>query len=450
MGHSAVSQKLTKEQKQAVGLLSIGTFLEYFDLMLYVHMAVLLNELFFPKYDPHTTQLLTSLAFCSTYLLRPFGALIFGWLGDNIGRKSTVIITTTMMAFSCFVMANLPTYAQVGIIASWIVSICRIVQGMTSMGEIIGAILYLTEITKPPIQYSVVTSIGVFSALGGTAALGVASLFNSHGFNWRMAFLCGSVVALVGTIARTKLRETPNFVDAKKRIENTIIKCGYDIKILDDSIIAKEKVNKISVLALFLIECTWPAWFYLIYMHCGNILKNSFGFTPEAIINQNFIVSMCYLGSITLLSYITYYIHPFLILKIKLLIFSIFILAFPYLLDNITSAFQLLIVQSFFSVFAPTGFPAVSIFYLHFPILKRFTYSCLIYAVSRSIMAVVTSFSLIYLIDYLGNYGLLLFIIPVILGFAFALFHFEKLEKILNRYPLVKSPNHLEAIVLHP
>ena len=74
---------LTREQKEAVGLLSIGTFLEYFDLMLYVHMAVLLNELFFPKYDPFTNSLLSAFAFCSTYLLRPFGALLFGYIGDN-------------------------------------------------------------------------------------------------------------------------------------------------------------------------------------------------------------------------------------------------------------------------------------------------------------------------------------------------------------------------------
>ena len=79
--------KLTKEQKEAVGLLTIGTFLEYFDIMLYVHMAVFLNTLFFPKTDPYTTDLLTAFAFCSTYLLRPFGALIFGLLGDHIGSR---------------------------------------------------------------------------------------------------------------------------------------------------------------------------------------------------------------------------------------------------------------------------------------------------------------------------------------------------------------------------
>jgi MHS family proline/betaine transporter-like MFS transporter len=72
----AIFSSLSRQQKEAVGLLQIGTFLEYFDLMLYVHMAVLLNELFFPKTDPHTASLLAAFAFCSTYAIRPIGALL--------------------------------------------------------------------------------------------------------------------------------------------------------------------------------------------------------------------------------------------------------------------------------------------------------------------------------------------------------------------------------------
>ncbi|WP_375330931.1 MFS transporter [Candidatus Tisiphia endosymbiont of Oplodontha viridula] len=98
-------------------------------------MAVLLNEIFFETTDSHTASLMAAFAFCSTYVFRPIGALVFGWLGDNIGRKSTVIITTFMMAVSCLVMANLPTYTQIGVAAAWIVTICRIVQGISSMGE---------------------------------------------------------------------------------------------------------------------------------------------------------------------------------------------------------------------------------------------------------------------------------------------------------------------------
>ena len=91
--------------------------------MLYIHMAVLLNELFFPKTDPFTASLLSAFAFCSSYILRPFGALIFGFIGDFIGRKSVIVITTIIMAITCTTIAVLPTYAQIGITASWIITI---------------------------------------------------------------------------------------------------------------------------------------------------------------------------------------------------------------------------------------------------------------------------------------------------------------------------------------
>ena len=97
---SNIEQKLTRQQKEAIGLLSIGTFLEYFDLMLYVHMAVILNELFFPKTDPFTASLLSAFAFCSIFVFRPIGAIIFGYIGDNIGRKATIVITTFLMSIS--------------------------------------------------------------------------------------------------------------------------------------------------------------------------------------------------------------------------------------------------------------------------------------------------------------------------------------------------------------
>ena len=138
-GYEKEQRNLTSEQKQAVGLLSIGTFLEYFDLMLYVHMAVLLNELFFPKSDPYTHSLLAAFSFCATFVFRPVGALIFGWIGNNIGRKTTVIITTFLMALSCLLIAVVPTYAEIGFTAALIFTLCRVVQGMSSMGEKVGA-----------------------------------------------------------------------------------------------------------------------------------------------------------------------------------------------------------------------------------------------------------------------------------------------------------------------
>jgi len=206
-----------------------GAVMFWATLLIYVHMEVLLNELFFPKTDPHTAALLAAFAFCSTWVLRPFGALIFGYIGDKIGRKPTIIITTFMMALSCIVMANLPTYEQIGITAAWLVTFCRILQGLSSMGEIVGANIYLAEITKPPLRYTVVALTDTASSLGGMVALLVATLATSIQFKWRIVFWIGSAIALAGTIARTRLRETPEFIvsnNEKLKNNQTLIKKG--------------------------------------------------------------------------------------------------------------------------------------------------------------------------------------------------------------------------------
>ncbi|WP_342272612.1 MFS transporter [Candidatus Tisiphia endosymbiont of Parasteatoda lunata] len=133
-----------------------------------------------------------------------------------------------------------------GISASIIITICRIVQGISSMGEVIGAELYLTETIAPPARYPAVAIISVLAALGGTAALGLASLVTSYGFNWRMAFWIGTVVALVGVIARTSLRETIEFADAKRQLKISLEKAAEDYKLLANHPILQEKIVKIA------------------------------------------------------------------------------------------------------------------------------------------------------------------------------------------------------------
>ncbi|MDD9335044.1 MAG: MFS transporter [Rickettsiaceae bacterium] len=429
IGYQQEQRSLTKEQKEAVGLLSIGTFLEYFDLMLYVHLAVLLNELFFPKYEAFSASILTAFAFCSTFIFRPIGALIFGYIGDRVGRKATVIISTIMMAISCVIMANVPTYAQIGIAASILITVCRILQGMSSVGEVVGAELYLTETIKPPIQYPVVTFIDIASVIGGTGALAMASLVTSYGLNWRIAFWIGAVIALVGGVARTALRETPEFVNAKLRLKRKYEKANIDIKELHNNPIVNEIVNKKSVLYLFIIKCAWSISFYFAYIHSSNLLKSSFGYSAEQVIHQNFIVSIIQLAGVLFISYLSYRIYPLKILKIKLAISSILMLFSPYILNNITEPFYLFLFQAVLVLIPLDSVPAHSIFFRHFPVFKRYTYSSVIMAVARAFMTVITSFGIIFLTKYFGQWGLLIIMIPINLGFAFALCHFQKLEK---------------------
>ena len=425
---------LRPNEKEAVGLLQIGTFLEYFDLMLYVHMSVLLNELFFPKTDPYTASLLSAFAFCSTYIFRPFGALLFGYLGDNIGRKSTVIITTVMMSISCVVMATVPTYAQIGISAAWIVTVCRMMQGMSSMGEIVGAELYLTEMVKPPHQYPVVALIGFAAAFGSLCALGVASIMTTYGFDWRNAFWIGACIALVGTVARTRLRESPEFIKAQSVVQHIVevsIKDSKADKATDlthNNLWSKPIAYKTTI-AYFLVQCAWPVCFYFAYVYVGDILKQQFHYTSQQVIHHNLVIALIQLASVVVLVYLSAKIYPLKILRFKLILFSIFIVICPYLVIHVTSPFELMLIQSGIILLALDNLPAIPIFFKHFPVLKRFTYASLTFALSRALMYVVTSFGIVYLINIFGPWGMLIIMIPITVGYAFGLSHFEYLER---------------------
>ena len=430
-----VLSSLTKEQRNAIGLLQIGTVLEYFDLMLYVHMAVLLDQLFFPKTDPHTAAIISSMTFCSTFIFRPIGALLFGYIGDTLGRKATVIITTLMMAMSCVIMANLPTYAQIGIIAAWVATLCRIIQGLSSMGEVVSAQLYLTELIKPPIRYPVVALVGCSSCFGTMLALAVATAVLYLGLGWRIAFWIGASIALVGSIARTTLRETPDFIDAKRQIKKKFEKANISSQILEKDLIFNEKVNQKTALAYFLIQCARPVYIYFCYIYCGNMLKNLFSYTGEQVIQHNFVVaSIDFFGTI-FYTCLSYKIYPLKIVKIRMILFPIFVLLLPFILNLISSPIHVMGIQLFICLFGINIFPAEAILFVHFPVFKQFTYANFMYALSRASMYVITSFGLIYLVKIMGNYGLLIIFIPMVIGFWFGVLHFERLEKEAGNYP---------------
>jgi MFS family permease len=429
-------EKLGSEQKKAVGLLSIGTFLEYFDLMLYIHMAVLLNELFFPKTDPFTASLLSAFAFCSSYILRPFGALIFGFIGDFIGRKSVIVITTIIMAITCTTIAVLPTYAQIGITASWIITICRMVQGMAASAESRGAEIYITESIKPPLQYPLVAIITVFSAVGTSFALGISSIFtnvNIFGTEnqyWRVAFFLGALIGLVGGVARTSLREASEFANKKKmlKMKFTDNKIEWDKNYFKDTF--DNEKTFLTSLAYFIICCARPPCFYFIYIYCSDVLKHEFGLSAGAIISHNFWVSIVDMCGLLFLAYISSRIYPLTILKAKLFLFFTCIIFFPAAMYTYPSELTVFVFQCLASLFVFDDVPASPVFYKHFPIIKRFTYTSLLSSFAKLMTYAITSFGLVYSTKYFGYYGIFLILIPVGIVYYFAVKYFEGLEKV--------------------
>lgn len=432
---------LTKEDKETIGLLQIGTFLEYFDLMLYVHMAVLLEDLFFEKTNLHSTALVSAFAFCSTYILRPFGALFFGYIGDTIGRKTTVIITTFMMSLSCIIMANLPTYAQIGITATYLVTFCRVFQGLSSMGEIMGATIYTTEITRSPYQYPAVSLIDVSACLGGVTALGVASLVMKGGMNWRIAFWVGAGVAVIGSIARTKLRETPEFIAGKRNILNKMPYANPSVNLKEEEkkmnqIVKKEKLNKKTLLAFFCVYCGWPLCFYLMYMYFNPILSRLGGYTATDIIFHNFQLSFIHISLFIILSLASYWINPLKMCKWKGIGFLCLSLFLPFLIGNLQTVDQVFLLQTVIILLSLSAMPSNAIFVKHFPVLKRFTAASVLYALTRALVYIITSFGVVYLTEWMDYEGLWIILLPIVSAYLWGIKHFQYLEN--NRQNLEK------------
>lgn len=415
--NSSEPKTLTANQKKSLMLIQIGAFLEYFDLYLYVHMAVVLNEIFFPKTDPYTAGLIAAFTFSSTYMLRPLGALFFGYLGDLFGRKSTIIITTSIMAFCSFTIASLPSYETIGITAPIIMILCRMLQGFSSIGEFVGAMTYVTETTPAPQSYFITTLVAFFTNLGSTFALAIGAFFlllNSQD-GWRTAFYFGSAIAVVGSVARSQLRETPEFSQEYKK-GNTKNKTLKDL--------LPTKKTRRNFLCYIGIESLRPFYFYISFIYIASILRNTYGYTTTEIITHNLFVSL--IESIAMLIYgrLGLIFYPLDILKIRGSIFLGFVFFLPLLMNMAASPTHIFLIQCALLILGEGACPAHAIFIRGFPPIGRYTQASLAYAVSRIIMTIVTAYGCVLMGKYFGFVGITILLLCSISIYLLSVFKF--------------------------
>jgi metabolite-proton symporter len=207
----------------------VGTAVEWYDYYLYATAAAtLFNKLFFPSYDHLTGTLLAYASFAIGFIVRPAGSVIFGRLGDRIGRKAVLIITLLLMGGSTTLMGVLPTYAQIGVWAPVLLCVLRALQGLGSGAEYAGAVLMVIEYapTKRRWLYGALPYTGV--ALGLLMSLATFHLSSSlskaafEDWGWRIPFLLSAVVVMLGLVLRSTLKETPVFEKIRK--QNAVVK----------------------------------------------------------------------------------------------------------------------------------------------------------------------------------------------------------------------------------
>ena len=139
------ARPMTREEKKVILASSLGTVFEWYDFYLYGSLAGIIGAQFFSSYPPATRDIFALLAFAAGFLVRPFGALVFGRVGDIVGRKYTFLVTILIMGLSTFIVGILPNAAQIGIAAPIILIVLRLAQGLALGGEYGGAATYVAE-----------------------------------------------------------------------------------------------------------------------------------------------------------------------------------------------------------------------------------------------------------------------------------------------------------------
>ncbi|MBI0577851.1 MFS transporter [Neobacillus cucumis] len=215
--------------KKATMATAIGNLVEWYEYGIYSYTAALIGAQFFPEKSSSVALLYGFAIFAISFFFRPLGGMIFGSIGDRLGRKKVMVVTIMVMSSSTAIIGLIPSYGSIGIFAPLLLILMRMTQGLAAGGEYTGASVFMNE-SAPNKKRGLFTSLLESGSLLGyiIGSIFVALLTSglSHddmaAWGWRIPFICSLPLALVGMYVRTKVDDTPTFIQMKK--ENTLSK----------------------------------------------------------------------------------------------------------------------------------------------------------------------------------------------------------------------------------
>src|SRR5690349_1901706 len=219
---SAPPRELTAgEIRRVIFASSLGTVFEWYDFYLYGSLAAIIGKQFFSAVSPSLNFIFALLAFSAGFAVRPFGAVVFGRIGDLVGRKYTFLITILIMGMSTFIVGVLPGYARIGVAAPTILILLRLLQGLALGGEYGGAATYVAE-HAPHGKRGAYTSwiqttatLGLFLSLLVILTCRLLLKEEFEVWGWRIPFLVSIILLAVSVYIRLQLQESPAFVEMK-------------------------------------------------------------------------------------------------------------------------------------------------------------------------------------------------------------------------------------------
>lgn len=208
---------------KVIGASSLGTLIEWYDFYIFGSLALIISTKFFPPDNPTAAFLSTLATFAAGFIVRPFGAIFFGRLGDLVGRKYTFMVTLLIMGLSTFAIGLVPEFKRIGFAAPVLVLVFRLLQGLALGGEYGGAATYVAEYSEPHRRGYRTSWIQTTATFGLFISLGVIMLTKSSmsaeafdAWGWRVPFLLSALMVVVSYFIRKNMEESPLFAKAKK------------------------------------------------------------------------------------------------------------------------------------------------------------------------------------------------------------------------------------------
>ena len=216
--------KDVERRLKAIFIGSIGNLVEWYDFYAYTAFALYFAPAFFPNSDPVVQQLNAAVLFAATFLMRPLGGWLFGYIADRYGRRLSLTLSVVCMCFGSLIIAVTPTYATIGIAAPAILALARIIEGLSLGGEYGASATYLTEVADAK-HRGFYSSFQYVTLIGGQLTAIIVLLLLQKVFltpdqlkdwGWRIPFVIGALLAIFAAVMRRDLQETEAFEEAKK------------------------------------------------------------------------------------------------------------------------------------------------------------------------------------------------------------------------------------------
>lgn len=383
----------------------IGTVIESYDLLLYLHLLPILTTLFFVDGKLFSSRMIATITISATLLMRPLGSIYFGAIGDKRGRKKGLFASIVFMAIPTFIIAILPTYDQIYLWAPIILILCRLAQGFSMGGETGGVHTFLVESSKKEFLSTTASLVYASIMLGGVLATIATYCVSIKILNWRLAFLIGAFLGIIGFYIRYKTAETSQFTY-----------CVINKKLLKNPLYDLIKLNKNELLSSFLMSFGAVVPFHLNYVYMVDFLKNVLNVPLSKIAILNISTQALSVVLMPMFGFLSDKMGKRLFMGIALII--LVFVSYPLMLYNNTypSLFCSIIIQVTLSICASMysgGF--FSSVALLFPVNRRYTAS----GVSVSVGIAVFSFasSLFLWGSYKNNFFLYTFIFVLLFGF---------------------------------